>query len=281
VTPGRLERYSFPKELLINLTLRELRSKFKRSTLGWLWSVINPAVTIAVYAVVFSVFLRIAPPVGDPSGLDSYAFFLMCGLLPWLFTANGILGGVGSLTANGDLIKKVWFPRWILPSASTLSWMFTFLIELAVLSALLILFAGNMVLPWLPVVAALVAVQFFFVLGMALIISPINVYFRDVEHFTLIFINVWFWGTPVLYPESQLLNPDGTSKDLPVLGIPVTSVMKLNPMAHFVEAYRNIFYNLRFPGATEWVWMIGSSIGAMLVGILVFRRLQSRLAEEL
>lgn len=281
VTDNRLTRYQFPKELLINLTLRELRSKFKRSTLGWLWSVINPAVTILVYSVVFAVFLRVEPPVGEPSGLHSYAFFLMCGLLPWLFTANGIQGGVGSLTANSDLIKKVWFPRWILPGASTLSWMFTFLIELGVLSFLLIVVAGNMVLPWLPVAAALVGVQFFFVLGMALIISPINAYFRDIEHFTIIFINVWFWGTPVLYPETLLLNPDGTSKELPVLGIPVTSVMKLNPMAHFVEAYRNIFYNLRFPGATEWLWMIGSSIGAMVVGMLVFRRLQSRLAEEL
>lgn len=279
VTSTRFERYTFPKELLVNLTQRELKGKFKRSTLGWLWSVINPAVTIIVYAVVFAVFLRIAPPVGDPSGLDSYAFFLMSGLLPWMFTANGITGGVGSLTANADLIKKVWFPRWILPGSSTIAWMLTFLIELGVLSVLLIVVAGNMVLPWLPVVAVVVAIQFFFVLGLALLISPINAYFRDIEHFTVIFINVWFWGTPVLYPESQLLNPDGRSKE--VLGIPVTAVMDLNPMAHFVDAYRNLFYNLRFPAATEWLWMIGAAVVSMVVGLFVFNRLQARLAEEL
>jgi ABC-2 type transport system permease protein len=138
---------------------------------------------------------------------------------------------------------------------------------------------GNMVLPWLPVAAVLVAIQFFFVLGLALAISPINAYFRDIEHFTVIFINVWFWGTPILYPETLLLNPDGQSKE--VLGIPVTAVMNLNPMAHFVDAYRNLFYNLRFPGATEWLWMIGSAIVSMVVGLLIFNRLQARLAEEL
>jgi ABC-2 type transport system permease protein len=279
VTPARLDQYTFPKELLVNLTLRELRGKFKRSTLGWLWSVINPAVTIVVYAVVFSIFLRVEPPVGEPSGLDSYAFFLMCGLLPWMFTNNGIQGGVGSLTANSELIKKVWFPRWILPGSSSLAWMLTFLIELGVLSFLMIVVAGNMVLPWLPVAAVLVAIQFFFVLGLALLISPVNAYFRDVEHFTAIFLNVWFWGTPILYPESLLLNPDGSSKE--ILGIKVTFLMDLNPMAHFVDAYRNVFYNLRFPSLSEWVWMVGAATISMIAGTLVFRRLQARLAEEL
>ena len=108
-TSDRFEGLTYPKELLVNLTLRELRGKYKRSTLGWAWSVINPAVTIVVYTVVFSFFLRVEPPVGDPSGLNSYAFFLMTGLLPWLFTNSGIIESVGSLTANEELIKKVFF----------------------------------------------------------------------------------------------------------------------------------------------------------------------------
>ena len=278
-TSDRFERLTYPKELLANLTLRELRGKYKRSTLGWAWSVINPAVTIVVYTIVFSFFLRVEPPVGEPSGLESYAFFLMTGLLPWLFTNTGIIESVGSLTANEDLIKKVFFPRSVLPASATLASLATFGIELCVLAALLLVIAGNMVIPWIPVIVLVVAIQFFFVLGCGLLISPVNVYFRDVQHFTLIFLNVWFWATPILYPESVLLNPDGTSKQ--VMGMDVTMIMNLNPMTHFVAAYRDLMYGLRMPPLNTWLAMIAFAAGAMLAGVLVFRRLEPNLAEEL
>ncbi|GIU85356.1 MAG: hypothetical protein KatS3mg008_2131 [Acidimicrobiales bacterium] len=271
---------AFPSELLWNLTLRNLRARFKRSVLGWLWSVINPATTIVVYAVVFSLFLRVEPPVGDPSGLHSYAFFLTTGLIPWMFTSNTLATVVGSLTSNEGLIRKVWFPRWVLPASETLSALFSYLVELGVLAALLISpLAGVMVIPWLPVVALVVALHFVFVLGLGLLVSPLNAYFRDVQHFTGIFLNIWFWGTPVLYPESLLLRSDGTSKEL--LGIPVTRLMDLNPMAHFVDSYRALLYHLRAPDPVQWAWMALAAAAALTVGWAVFRRLEPRLAEEL
>jgi ABC-type polysaccharide/polyol phosphate export permease len=278
-TSTRLEGLTYPKELLINLTLRELRSKYKRSTLGWAWSVINPLTTILVYTVVFSLFLRVAPPVGDPSGIDSYAFFLMTGLLPWLFLSNGITGSVGSLTGNEGLIKKVYFPRSVLPTASVFSHLAGFAIELGVLAALLIVIGGNMVLPWVPILLLVVAIQVVFVLGLGLILSPVNAYFRDVEHFTVIFLNVWFWATPILYPEEVLSNPDGSPKEFGPFSLP--ALMNLNPMAHFVTAYRDLFYNLRFPALTTWLAMLVSAAVAMILGVVIFRRLEGKLAEEL
>ncbi len=283
-TSDRFEGLTYPKELLVNLTLRELRGKYKRSTLGWAWSVINPAVTIVVYTIVFSFFLRVEPPTGDPSGLTSYAFFLMTGLLPWLFTNTGIIESVGSLTANEELIKKVFFPRSVLPTSATLASLATFGVELAVLAALLLVIAGNMIIPWIPIVALVIAIHFFFVLGCGLLISPVNVYFRDVEHFTLVFLNVWFWATPILYPESVLYyGPDdpraGEAKE--VLGIDLVTLINLNPMTHFVKAYRDLMYSLRMPSLGTWLAMIGFAAGAMLIGILVFRRLEPNLAEEL
>jgi lipopolysaccharide transport system permease protein len=277
--PTRREALTYPSELLVNLTLRELRGKYKRSTLGWAWSVINPTVTIIVYTIVFSVFLRVAPPVGDPSGLESYAFFLMSGLLPWLFLSNGVTGSVGSLTANQGLIKKVYFPRSVLPTSAVVATLCSFGIELSVLAVLLLAIPNVMVLPWLPVVVLVVALQLVLVLGLGMLFAPINAYFRDVEHFVTIFLQVWFWATPILYPETVLLRDDGTSKE--VLGVPITTLMNLNPMSHFMTAYRDLFYSGRFPSATTWAAMTVTALAAFAVGSLVFRRLEPNLAEEL
>jgi ABC-type polysaccharide/polyol phosphate export permease len=184
-------------------TLRELRSKFKRSTLGWLWSVINPLANIAIYTVIFGVFLKVAPPVGDPSGLEVYGFFLVCGLLPWTFLTSGLNGAAASIVTNEGLVKKVYFPRWVLPAASTLAWLANFGVELIVLGVVLLV-AGNLVVPWIPVVIALMALEAGFVLGLGLLLSAANAYFRDVQHFMAIALNIWFYATPILYPPEQI-----------------------------------------------------------------------------
>lgn len=269
---------AFPRELLINLTLRELRAKYKRSVIGWGWSVVNPVVLIAVYSLVFSVFLRVAPPVGDPSGLHTYALFLMCGLLPWLFTFNGSMGSVTTLVANESLIKKVYFPRWVLPASSVSSWLVSFLIEMGVM-AVVLLIVGNMILPWLPVALGVVVLQTMFVLGVGMVLAPLNAYFRDVEHFTAIALNIWFWATPVIYPLDVLYREDGSPQE--VLGLSIPQLMNLNPMYHFVTAYRDLLYHVRAPDPRTWLYMSICAVGALLLGRWVFGRLEARLAEEL
>ena len=272
----RIVPQSFPKELLINLTQRELKGKFKRSALGYLWSVINPVVNLAVYAVVFGVFFETHPPVGDPSGLNSYPFFLVCGLLPWTFLSNSLGGATGALVGNEGLVKKVYFPRSVLPASVVLSFLVSFLIELAVLSVALML-AGNFVLPWLLVLIPLIALQFAFCLGVGLALSVLNVYLRDVAHFLAIFLNVWFYATPVLYPADQ----PPVHKQLLGITIPVRRLISLNPMAFFVDAYRDLLYHLRFPTFTQWAVLTVGSLGVLAVGAVIFRRLEPRLAEEL
>lgn len=267
---------SLPNELLLNLTLRELRGKFKRSALGWLWSVINPLTSIIVYSFVFGLFFKAEPPVGDPSGLHSYAFFLVCGLLPWTFLSNGLGGATGSIVGNEGLVKKVFFPRWVLPAASTLSWLATFLVEMLVLAVVLGI-AGNVVLTWVPVVLVVVAIQFVFVLGLGLALSALNTYFRDIQHFLSILLNVWFYATPVIYPI------DLPPEDAEVLGVtvPIRAIIEANPMTSFVDAYRSLLYDLRAPTAGMWFAITAWALGAAVVGTLVFRRLEPRLAEEL
>ncbi len=230
---------SFPRELLRNLTLRELRGKYKRSTLGYLWSVINPAVNLAIYTIVFGVFLDVRPPVGDPSGLEMYGFFLVAALLPWSFLTNSLTGSVGAMVGNEGLIKKVYFPRWVLPTSVILSFVVGFLVELAVL-AVAFSFVGNVVIEFIPVILVLVVLELGFALGIGLALSVANVYFRDIEHFLGILLNVWFYATPILYPITQV--PEET--ELFGYEIPMRSIVEANPMAGFAEAFRDCFYEL-------------------------------------
>lgn len=267
---------SLTGELLWNLTLRELRSKFKRSALGWLWSVINPLTAILVYSFVFGVFFKAEPPIGDPSGLHSYAFFLVCGLLPWTFLSNALSGATGSIVSNEGLVKKVFFPRWVLPASGSLAWLASFGVELVVLLVVLAV-AGNITLVWIPLLLVVVAVQFVFVVGLGMALAALNTYFRDVQHFLAIALNLWFYATPVIYPIT--LPPD--TADLLGFEVPIRRIIELNPMTAFVDAYRALLYDLRAPTAATFLEIVLWAVAAAVVGATVFRRLEPRLAEEL
>jgi ABC-type polysaccharide/polyol phosphate export permease len=266
-----LDKGDLPVELLWNLTLRELRGKFKRSALGWLWSVINPLASIAIYSIVFGVFFDVRVPVGDPSGLHVYALFLVCGLLPWTYVTNALTGATQSITMNEGLIKKVYFPRAVLPGAATLAWLASFGVELVVLAVVLVI-AGNMVIPWIPVVFVLIVLQTGFIFGVGLMLSAFNAYFRDVQHFLAIALNIWFYATPILYPPELL-------DDQPELVR--TLILDVNPMSVFVDSYRDVLYSLRFPTPMQWLFMTVIATTSLVVGTVVFRRLEARLAEEL
>ncbi len=261
------------RELFANLTLRELRSKYKRSVLGWGWSLLNPLAQMAVYSLVFGFFLKVEPPVGDPSGLHAFALFLLCGLLPWTYLANSMTAGMDSLLANANLVKKVWFPRELLVGATIGAWGVSFLIELGVL-AVILLVAGNMVIPWLIPVLGLALVQTAFVLGICLALAVWSVYLRDLQYLVGIGLQIWFYATPIVYPVNVV---EDALEDHPRL----LTLYNLNPMGRFVEAYRDLMYSLRFPALTEVVYLAACAGLAMLIGVLAFRRLDGRLAEEL
>ena len=270
---SKISELAASKELWRNLTLRELRGKYKRSLLGWGWSLVNPLAMTAIFTLVFSVLLKQDPSSfeGRPSGLRVFALFLLCGLLPWNFLANAMSGGMQSLVANGNLVKKVYFPREVLVAANTGAWFVSLAIEIAVLCIALLVF-GNMVLPWLPLVLLLMALQFAFVLGIALVLSVLNVYFRDTQHLVSILTQLWFYGTPIIYPLALVhQHIDGFW----------LRVYELNPMVQFVMAYRNLVYDLRGPTLGTWLFVIGAAAVSMVVGAIVFRRFEPRLAEEL
>ena len=118
------------RDLMVNLTLRELRGKYKRSVLGWTWSLLNPLATMLIFSVVFGRLPEGAAADGDPSGLTNFPFFLLCGLLPWNFLSNGMSGSMVALLGNANLIKKVYFPREVLVVATCSRSAWRFLIEI-------------------------------------------------------------------------------------------------------------------------------------------------------
>lgn len=264
------------RSLVWHLTLRENRAKYKRSALGWAWSMVNPIATMLIFAFVFRVILRIDPPPGEPSGIENFAFFLICALLPWNFLANGLGASTASVIENASLIKKVYFPRAVLPTASVLSWNTNLLIELGVLSLALLLI-GEVVFVFLPVILVVILLLTLFVLGVGVAFAALNVYFRDVTHFLQILLLIWFYATPILYPIS--LVPAGHV--IAGVEIPVRRIYDLNPMVHFTEAFRALFYDVRVPDASSFAYMALSAGLALALGFSLFKKLEARFAEEL
>ena len=264
------------RELVGNLTLREVRGKYKRTALGQLWSLLNPLATMVIFTVVFGVLLRVEVPPGSPSGIDVFALWLMCGLIPWTFMSNAVTSGMSALVANANLVTKVYFRREVLVAANVFSWDVTFGIELLVLSAALLAF-GAMVLPWLPLVIVFGLVLTAFGLGLALMLAVANVYFRDTQHFLSIFMQFWFYATPIVYPAT--LVPDST--ELLGVQVPLRTLYELNPMEHFVAVFRALLYDNRFPELGDVIFTVGAATVALLAGWTIFRRYEPRLAEEL
>lgn len=264
------------RELVGNLTLREVRGKYKRTALGQLWSLLNPLATMVIFTVVFGVLLRVEVPPGSPSGIDVFALWLMCGLIPWTFMSNAVTGGMSALVANANLVTKVYFRREVLVAANVFSWDVTFGIELLVLSAAL-LALGAMVLPWLPLVIVFGLVLTAFGLGLALMLAVANVYFRDTQHFLSIFMQFWFYATPIVYPAT--LVPDST--ELLGVQVPLRTLYELNPMEHFVAVFRALLYDNRFPELGDVLFTVGAATFALAAGWTIFHRYEPRLAEEL
>jgi ABC-2 type transport system permease protein len=254
--------------------MRELKGKYKRSVLGWAWSLLNPLSTMLIFTLVFKFLLKIEVPPGDPSGLDNFPLFLLAALLPWNFFANSVFSGMGTIVGNSNLVKKVYFPRDVLVIAVVASWVYSLLIELAVL-LLALLIVGNMALPWIPVLILLVLIQSVFVLGLCLALSVLTVYFRDVQHLIGIVMQLWFYATPIIYPMTLVADADATNS------LPLLTIYRLNPMTRFVEAYRDVMYDLRMPPLVDFAYLIISSCLVLAAGFAIFRRFEPRLAEEL
>lgn len=246
------------REFLKTNVKKDVRGKYKGSFLGILWSFINPLLSVVVYAIVFSQIMRFE--------IDHYLIYLITGVLPWNFFTGAIQMGMTSILYNAGIIKKVYFPRIILPISSVTSCLVNFLIS-CVIIVIFVLFSGmglTIHLLWFPLIAV---VQYLLILGITFILSCLEIFVRDLEHIVGFILSMAFYVTPILYTM------DYVPKKFQV-------VLRLNPMTYIVEAYRDVFYYGRCPDVISLLVVLGISILLLFVGYKIFDRLQRGFAEE-
>ena len=249
--------YKYREFLKTNVN-KDIRGKYKGSFLGVLWSFINPLLSVLVYAIVFSQIMRF--------DIDNYVIYLITGVLPWTFFTSSINMGMTSILYNASIIKKVYFPRSILPISSVSSCLVNFLISCLVI-LVFVLFSGigiTIHLLWLPLIAL---VQYFLCLGIVFFLSAVEIFVRDLEHIINFVLSMAFYVTPILYKAEQV------PKNL-------RFILKLNPMAYIIDAYRDIFYYGVMPDISSLLLVFLVSIIVMMLGYKVFERLQRGFAEE-
>jgi len=272
--PSKISELLASRELISNLALREIRTKYRRTALGQGWSLLNPIAQITIYSVVFAYVLRVPAPRSTSSGLHIFALWLSAALLPWLFFSNVVNSGMTALVGNANLIKKVYFPREALVVAVLVASLFTFLIEVTVLHIGVLVFGGT-VRP-LPLLATLLIAVLLsaFATGISLIFAVGNVYFRDTQHLAGLLLQAWFFATPIMYPDAII---GARLHSHPLL----LTLYRLNPMERFAEAFRDTIYNARLPSLATTGYLLLAAAGSLLIGHAIFRRLEGRLAEEL
>lgn len=270
------------RELLVNLTMREIRGKYKRTVFGQLWSLANPLALMLIYTFVFAFIFKSNPDPGDPSGLNFFALWLLCGLLPWIFFSNVLSQGVGSLVDNANLIQKVYFNRLVLPFAMVGSIGYSWLFEMGVLVvALIVVSQGIGVLLWIPAALLTMAVLAVFATGVMLVLTILDVHFRDTRYFMQIVLQLWMYMTPIIYPISMVKRESDRHGGLWGTHVEVIDIYNLNPLVHFVNVFRNLLYDNRLPALIDVLWCLGVAGISIVVGSIVFRRNERKLAELL
>ena len=245
-------------EFLKSNVKKDIRGKYKGSFLGVLWSFINPLLSVLVYAIVFPYIMRIK--------VENYLIYLITGIIPWTFFTSAINTGIISILSNADIIKKVFFPRIILPISSVTSALVNFFISCIIILVFCI-FGGvgiSASLLWLPLVAL---IQYVMLLGFTFILSAIEMYMRDIEHIVNFVLAMAFYATPILY------TPDIFPNNL-------SWILKINPMAYLVNAYRDIFLYHQNPSLYGLIIVGVFSVVIFIIGYIVFERLQKGFAEE-
>ena len=253
------ELYQY-RTMISSLVRRDLRGKYKRSVLGFAWTFINPLLQLGVYTVVFSFIMR--------AGIKDYYLFLFVALIPWLFFATSVSVGAGCILLEKEMVKKIYFPREVLPISHVTTQLVNMLLAFIVVFAVLIL-SGKGVNPvallFLPIV---IFAEYLLSLSLTMMVSALTVYLRDLEHILSIVMMAWQFMTPVMYSIDQV--PPR-----------LLWVFNLNPMTQIIVAYREILYYKQIPNLPALLRSTLLSVVLMIIGWNVFGHLKRHFAEEL
>jgi homopolymeric O-antigen transport system permease protein len=246
-------------ELLYLLTWRDLKVRYQGTVLGFLWSVAKPLMLGTVLYFALSKVVRFDVP--------NYQLFLLAALFPWYWFQTCVGSGIASFTGNGHLIKKVRFPRYVMPLSMIANNTIHFLLSLPVLLIFSILFASGPNWTWLVGIPLLTLIQLVLVIGAALAVGTVNVFFRDMEHLVEVFLTLLFYLTPIIYP-------------LDLVPSEYEPFLLLNPMTALIEGWRDVLVDNELPGLELWPAVALSAVVAA-IGVWLYNRLQQHFADVL
>ena len=247
------------RELLKTSVKKDVGGKYKHSFLGVLWSFVNPLLQIIVYAIIFPLIMR--------SNIEYYVVFMVCGLIPWNYFSTVINRASFTMIENENILKKVYFPREILPLSVVTSETITFLIS-SIIIVCFVLGYGLGITINIVFYPILLFVHFVLLLGISLFVSSITVYFRDLQHFIGVLLQLFFYATPIVYSVESI--PENFQW-----------ILKYNPMTYIIEGYRDIFYYQTMPEIGTLLIVLVIGILLCVTGYIVFNKLQKKFAEEL
>lgn len=253
------ELYQY-REMIFSLIRKDLRGRYKGSVLGFFWTFLNPLLQLVVYTIVFSTFF--------PTNIEQFYIFLFVGLVPWLFFNTSLVGGATSVVTQENLIKKIYFPRQVLPISYVTSAFVNMLLTFLVIFAVLILsgFGINVTVLWmLPIV---MLVEYVLALGIALLMSALTVYFRDLEYILSIVAMLWMYLTPILY-------------EIDTIPEQYRYLVYFNPMTGIILCYKDILYYKQLPDLHDIMLAFGMGIVFLIIGFATFNKMQKRFVEEL
>lgn len=253
------ELYEY-RTMISSLIKRDLRGRYKGSVLGFAWTFLNPLLQLAVYTLVFSAIMR--------AGIEDYYLFLFVALIPWIFFSSSVSAGASCIMAQKEMVKKIYFPREVLPishvTCQLVNMFFSFIVVFAVL-----IISGKGLNPiallYLPIV---IIAEYLLAISITMIVSAVTVYLRDLEHILIIITMAWQFLTPVMY------STDMVPEEL-------RPIFNLNPMTPIIVAYRDIFYYKQIPEIGTLLHGFLFSVVLLIVGWIVFGRLKRHFAEEM
>lgn len=261
------------------LTVKDLKIKYKASAIGLFWSLLNPLLLMIVYTAIFGTIFHNQKP--------EYPVFILSGLLAWNFFGTTLPAATVSIVSSANLVRKTRFPTSLLPMSVVLSGFVNFVISLVLLFGLVAFYRHPLGFSLLALPILLVA-QLAFTTGMSLLLSSLNVFFRDVEHFLAIILTVWFFATPIIYPKELIQGKSAFG----------ALILKLNPMSWLVSCYQEVFYGtpesvvrgatVTYTGSFHTAWPEALpfwgftllSLGLLAGGFIVFSKLSRRFVEE-
>jgi ABC-type polysaccharide/polyol phosphate export permease len=251
------ELFSY-RTLIQTLVMRDLKARYRGSTLGVLWTLMNPLLHMAIYSLVFSIYIR--------SDMERYPAFLLCGLQPWIYLSSSLLLGANSIVEGGSLLKKVFFPPQVLPTVTVMANFVNFLLGIPILFAILLFFGVRLGWPLL-ILPSIMAAQLAFTLGLTLIVSAASVRYRDIPQILGHLLTFWFFLSPIIYPVTNV--PEQ-----------FRFFLLLNPLTSFIVAYQDVLLYNKIPSWEALGTMLLTGASALLVGVLVFNRFRWSFAEE-